>query len=115
MLTELKIQKAGPKDKQYELSDGRGLALRVHPSGTKSWIYRYRHGGKARRLTLGNYPEMGSAEARRKHAEAVTALRDGLDPGRIAVAEKAAKRRAPTVEQVLQEYFDRELSRKRSG
>jgi hypothetical protein len=53
MLTEFQIWRAKPGDKSYELTDGKGLALRVHPTGTKIWIYRYRHAGKARRLTLG--------------------------------------------------------------
>ena len=37
-LTALKIKNAKPKDKEYHLSDGGGLYLRVYPNGTKSYI-----------------------------------------------------------------------------
>ena len=41
-LTALKIKNAKPKDKEYHLSDGGGLYLRVYPNGTKSYILIYK-------------------------------------------------------------------------
>ena len=38
-----------------------GLALRVAPTGTKSWVVLYRQGRRLRRWTLGRYPTLGMA------------------------------------------------------
>ncbi len=47
-----------PKANRYDVleSDGHGFGIRVAPSGRKSWIYLYHHGGRLRRMTLGTYP-----------------------------------------------------------
>ena len=34
-LTELAIKRAKPKDKQYKLTDGDSMYLRIYPDGTK--------------------------------------------------------------------------------
>ncbi len=36
-LTNLKVDKAKPKEKQYKLADERGMYLLVHPKGGKWW------------------------------------------------------------------------------
>ena len=36
-LTELSIKQAKPKEKQYKLTDGEGMYLRVYPNGSKYW------------------------------------------------------------------------------
>ena len=33
-----------------------GLALRVTPTGEKTWVVRYRHRGRMQRVTLGSRP-----------------------------------------------------------
>ena len=65
----------------------RGLAVRVSPMGTKAFVVWYRIGNKARRLTLGRFPTMTLAEARKRAQEALLQVADGIDPG-------AAKQRA---------------------
>jgi hypothetical protein len=40
-LTDSKIQRAKPREKEYRLSDSASLHLRVRVSGTKDWIFRY--------------------------------------------------------------------------
>ncbi len=42
-LTDTQIKQAKPKDKIYNLADGEGLALRIKPNGTKSWLFDYYH------------------------------------------------------------------------
>ena len=51
-LSDMKIQKAKPKDNQYTLFDGGGLFLMVTPSGGKLWRFKYRFDGKKRNLLL---------------------------------------------------------------
>lgn len=64
-LNELKIKAAQPRDKEYLLSDGEGLYLRVRPN-RKVWIYRYKAAGKQAKLSFGSYPTVSLAMARRK-------------------------------------------------
>ncbi len=90
-LTDIAVKgtKAGKNLKK--LSDGGGLALLVHPNGSKYWTYRYRYLGKEKSLSLGVYPETTLAEARNKHGEARKIVADGQDPSET---RKAVKRQA---------------------
>jgi len=45
-LTNLKTNRAKPKDKQYKLADERGMYLLVHPKGGKYWRFDYRIDGR---------------------------------------------------------------------
>ena len=40
-LTNTEVQQAKPKEKEFNLVDGDGLALRVKPNGSKLWILNY--------------------------------------------------------------------------
>jgi len=81
MLTIAEVKNAKPKDKEYMLADGRGgLYLRVKPSGHRAWIYKYSINGEKRKLTLGQYPESGLADARELHANAKKLVRRNIDP-----------------------------------
>jgi len=81
MLTNIVIQKALPREKDYKLSDSAGLYLFVSKTGHKSFRFKYRFGGKERRQTFGSYPEMSLAEARDRRDDARKLLRDHQDPG----------------------------------
>lgn len=65
-LTDAVCKGARPKNREYTLRDTRqpGLALRVQPCGSRSWIMRYRINGKPVRHLLGTFPEMGVKAAR---------------------------------------------------
>ena len=51
-LTNLKVDKAKPKEKQYKLADERGMYLLIHPKGGKWWRLDYRFQGKRKTLSL---------------------------------------------------------------
>jgi Arm DNA-binding domain len=72
------------------LHDGGGLYLRVSPTGSKSWVFRFQLNGKRRDMGLGPYPDISLAEARRKAAEHRHQRREGIDP----LDAKAAQRQA---------------------
>jgi integrase len=97
MLTDIAIRKIGPSEKRREVADGKvsGLYLVVQPSGVKSWALRYRAHGLPRKLTLGSYPGLDLAEARRKAQEALGDVARGNDPA----AEKTAAREARRAEE----------------
>src|SRR3954454_14418221 len=62
------------------LHDGGGLYLRVGPTGTKSWVFRFQIEGKRRDMGLGPYPEVTLARARENAAAHRAQSRDGADP-----------------------------------
>lgn len=80
MLTQLQITAAKPKAKPYTLSDGQGLALSVQPSGAKLWRFRYRYGGQAKTLHIGQWPSLSLADAREKCRDARREIATGIDP-----------------------------------
>lgn len=65
MLTALSIQKLVPREKEYTVSDGGGLYLRVKPNGLKIWVVKVTVStGKRLTKTIGNYPQLSVAAAR---------------------------------------------------
>ena len=79
-LTDTTIRTAKPADKPFKLFDGGGLFLLVTPAGGKLWRLKYRHGGKERGLSLGIYPAVSLADARKGRDQARRLLVSGLDP-----------------------------------
>lgn len=114
-LTELGVRKLAPKEGRYEIPDGGGLYLRVAPSGLKSWVYRYTFDGRDRRLSVGQWPGIGIGEARRKAGEALNQVQQGIDPGQLALEKKAKMKAAPTVSELLNEFWKIELGKTPSG
>lgn len=114
-LTDLQIKKLPPNVKRYEVLDGKGLYIRVMPSDAKSWFYRYIFDGIPRRMMLGSYPGISLAEARKRHAEAMIKVQQGIDPGKEAKEEKSKRKAAPTFQDLLDELWEVELCNMKSG
>ncbi|WP_198419082.1 integrase arm-type DNA-binding domain-containing protein [Motilimonas pumila] len=66
-LTATEVKNAKPKEKEYRLSDGQGLQLRVLPSGSKQWQLNYYRptNGKRANFNLGRFPDVNLAQARK--------------------------------------------------
>jgi integrase len=66
LLTPHMVAALRPKAKEYTLHDAGcpGLALRVQPSGARSWVAWTRQGGRTRRITLGPVTELTLDQAR---------------------------------------------------
>jgi integrase len=80
-LSDPQCRNAKPKEKPYKLADGEGMYLFVQPNGSKLWRMAYRFEGKQKTLAFGAYPYVPLSDARRKRADAKTALAAGRDPG----------------------------------
>ena len=95
-LTDLLIKNRKSSDKREEVPDGKigGLYLVVQPSGSKSWALRYRAAGKPKKLTIGPYPGIDLATARKRAQEALGSVAKGNDPA----SEKKAAREAQRAE-----------------
>ena len=79
-LTEAKIKNAKIKDVDYRMFDGYGLHLLISKAGSKYWRWAYRYNGKQKVISLGQYPYISLAEARKRRYEAKELLDSGIDP-----------------------------------
>ena len=105
LLTHRSIEALRPAEAPYRVTDQRckGLAVRVAPSGLKTWdlAYRIRGTGKMRRLSLGRTTDVSLEEARERANELTSAARGGRDLiGEEKDAREAAASRI-TVEKLI--------------
>lgn len=118
-LTPIAIDKLKPGDKFREMPDGNGLYLGVGTTGAKSWIVRFRFEGKPRKLTLGRYPALSLAAARRAAADALFEVSQGRDPTAAKRARKASQVRsgpaAGTVGAAIESYISKAASQRKTG
>jgi integrase len=113
VLTPKAIEAFRPEAEPYLWRDIAALAIRVAPSGEKTWdvAYRIRGSGKFRRLSLGRYGDPGATleKARTRTIALTTAAREGRDL--IAAEEEAqeAKARVMTVGKLKELYLVRRV------
>ena len=104
-LTVRGIEALKPQANRYEVFDALtpGLAIRVTPSGHKSWVLLYRHHGRLRRLTLGRYPDRPLADARWKRSmRAGASSRAPTPPPRSRPEPRRTARRSSALRAVSQ-------------
>jgi len=97
-------------DKRTEIFDGhtKGLGLRITPTGTKTFFYRYRFNGRIRRFTIGRFPGISLSEARKRVLKLKVKVNDGIDPQ----AEKQKKRQKTepqTFKELTKEFEEKHL------
>lgn len=141
-LTAVVVAQAKAKAAPYEISDAGcpGLRLLVSPSGTKSWLMRFRSpverdhkgNGKARNLTLGPLaagngasvgpPKVGLPltliDARVLATDIVRKLHHGVDPVLERRAEKqttASALSSNTIDDVFAQFLAKHVRKRRKG
>ena len=82
-LKTIKTNKAQEEFSDSTFSEKGVFGVVVSRVGTKRFFHRYRVNGKKRRETLGTYPSMSLAEARRKAVSNVVTLTEGDDPAAV--------------------------------
>jgi integrase len=80
--------RANGKQRNRLINDGAGLYLQLSSTGSRTWLFRYRFGTKARAAGLGPLHTVSLAEARIKARKYRNLLLDGVDP----IAAKQAQR-----------------------
>jgi integrase len=117
-LTVKAVENLQARAERYEVPDPgcAGLYLQVHPTGVKSWAYRYRLAGKSRKLTIGTAYTKGVevvkiGDARDIADEARVFVAKRVDPIEIKKQEqrKAAEEGAAaenTLQAVAKKYLD---------
>jgi integrase len=94
-------------------TDGHGLYLEVGSTGVKRWFWKYKFGGKEKRLALGSYIESGSKavgvtlkQARQARDDARRLHQTGIDPAQRRQLDKLEReaRREASFEAVAREF-----------
>jgi len=106
MLTDLKIRNLKPKNREYGVADSHGLQIRVTPKGVKKWRYRYRFNGKASMISLGKYPAVSLAEARKQRDIYQKILFDGINPKVYKDNLKQTQENKITFSEAFDKWFD---------
>src|SRR5271170_3821447 len=114
LLTHRTIETLRPAEAPYRVSDQRciGLAVRVAPSGVKTWdlAFRIRGSAKVKRVSLGRVTDVSLERARERANELTSAARGGRDL--IAEEEESAAAAAMrlTIEKLIELYVRRRVS-----
>ncbi|WP_137168096.1 integrase domain-containing protein [Salinimonas lutimaris] len=108
-LNATQVKQAKPKDREYNLADGKGLSLRIKPNGSKLWIFNYTrpHTKKRSNIGFGAYPDISLAEAREERERCRKLLARDKDPKEHKDNEKsrAAQAAEATFEAVARKWF----------
>ncbi|MXZ34137.1 MAG: DUF4102 domain-containing protein [Acidobacteria bacterium] len=106
-LTDTAIRHALPGTKSRKIFDGSGLYLEVSPRGGKWWRFKYRFGGKDKRISLGVYPDVSLKEARKRREQARQLVANEIDPSEHRKAHKASIAEGSTncFEAIAREWF----------
>ena len=86
--TNIALNALKPAKKSYKRSDGGGLYIEVMPNGSKLWRFKYRLHGVEKRQSMGKFPEISLANARKRRDEAKAFISAGRDP---AIERRQAK------------------------
>ncbi|WP_323016233.1 tyrosine-type recombinase/integrase [Castellaniella sp.] len=112
-LSDLDCRNAKPREGKYKMGDSGGLFLEIRPNGGRYFRWRYRFAGKDKTLTIGTYPKVSLAEARRAAQAARDRLDEGVDPGAEKQTDKLTARLVAntTFEGIAREWLKRMRAR----
>lgn len=113
--TDKMIKALKPEDNKYLRSEGNGFSIRVWPTGSKTWLYRYSFDGKIREMNLGEYPAVSLETARSKFEDARRQAKNGIDPLRVEAEKKLERIKSPTVSELIDEYIENHAKPKKRG
>lgn len=112
-LTELQIKNLKPQAKRQRVFDAEGLYIEVSPAGNKLWRWKYRLHGKEGVYSIGKYPTISLAQARKLRDDARALVDAGKQPTREKKAQKL--RQAIEGENTFEKIARKWLSLKEKG
>ncbi len=102
--------KRPPGQYSVRCEGARGLSVKMHKSGTITWVFRFKQHDKQRQMTLGPYPAIPLSAAREAARVAYAHVKAGRDPIEIKRTEEAetiaAKRRKRTFADAVEDYME---------
>jgi len=106
-LSDFRIKSLKPiAGRRLEVADEHGLYIEVQPTGTRVWRYRYLLHGKREKVTIGLYPEVGLAEARKQRFEYARMAAGGESPAKAKQREKAKAKATSTVKELGDSFIE---------
>lgn len=104
LLTPVQLQHWLRAGEPLAKTDGDGLTFTLSSGGTATWVLRYRFGGRARELTIGNYPDITLPKAREMAREKRVEIDRGRDPAMEKRQQKIRTRSAWTVRELAADF-----------
>ncbi len=89
--TDMLLKSLKPKVRKYQIRETTGFAIRVAPTGSKTFLFIYESAGKRKEINLGSYPAVSISEARNKYNEASISRARGEDPKKLVEPVKVEK------------------------
>ncbi len=104
-LTDQRLKSLKPRNKYYRIiiENSPGLSLRVEPTGTISFRYRYQIDGQRRETSLGSYPHQTMHVLLAKYADHLHRVKNGEDPVAAGIEDE---RIHPTIKDFSIEYLE---------
>ena len=108
-IADTALENLEPEASEYRIKDSENLYFRVAPSGKKSWVFRYKkEDGKWSWISLGSYPLISGAKARKKARELLNDIVDGKNPvfTKKQFQEKELNERKDLFKALAQEWLE---------
>ena len=109
-LTNTQCKHAKAKDKEFTLSHGGGMGLRIMPSGRKEWLFRYTKPYTKTRtaIQLGIYPATSIKQAQDKRDKCLELIADNKDPLSVRIEQdhKTELQKDNTFKYVSEQWMD---------
>lgn len=109
LLSDMQIRRWVASGEPVAKSDGAGLTFTLSKAGTATWVLRYMLAGRARELTIGNYPDISLAAARKLAAEHRVSVDKGTDPAAEKRAERLKALSSWTVRELAKDYLEKNI------
>jgi len=110
-LEDIQLRRWIAKGDPVAKSDGGGLTFTLSKAGTASWVLRYMLSGRAKELTVGNYPDITLALARKFAREKRVDIDQGKDPATQKKLIKNRERTALHIRGLAADYIGESISR----
>ena len=112
-LNPSQIDKAKPKDKDYNLFDGDGMYLLVRSSGKKVWMFRFKDSlDKVHKIKLGTYPDMSLSIARDKKLDYRRSIAQGKEVDEVLGRGEYLVKAQNSLEVVARDWLEHYAKRK---
>jgi hypothetical protein len=111
--TDTYIKRLRPKEKREEKFEGSGFGIMVYPTGSKTWIYRYKINNKKEYIILGHYPDIDLHHARKEFLKFREKRRAGINPKEFVNQEK--ERDLSTVKCFILDWYSGYIEKHRAN
>ena len=105
-ITKRTVDALAPAEKERVVWDDdiKGFGVRVHPTGRKVYIVKYRHEGRSVKVTIGPHGPVTPAAARARAAEIVTLAKTGRDVAGKTLRNGGGATVVDLAQRFMQEY-----------